>query len=282
MYDNFELSFDGQNLMGYVWDVPTPQKVMCIIHGIGEHCGRYDRMAGYLTESGIAVIGIDLIGHGQSPGKRGHTFPRDKVLESVSLMIEKAKELYPDIPLILYGHSMGGNICLDYRSRGRLNDVPAKYIVSAPWLKLVKKIPKALYNTVKQVAKVSSNLQMSSGCEAENLGNIELTASYSVDPMVHIKITIGTAVECMEFADALLKGKNENNGRAIGTPLLLMHGVDDLICDIKGSRILAARLHDNPNFKYIEWEGHYHEIHNGGPNYMGEEVINTIVEYVLE
>ena len=71
MYDNKVLKSTNTKTVAYTWDVENPSKVMCIIHGIGEYIGRYDRMAKVLNDAGIAVIGVDLPGHGLSEGKRG-------------------------------------------------------------------------------------------------------------------------------------------------------------------------------------------------------------------
>ena len=129
MYDNKVLKSTNTKTVAYTWDVENPSKVMCIIHGIGEYIGRYDRMAKVLNDAGIAVIGVDLPGHGLSEGKRGHAAPRAYVLDVVTAMLDFATERYPGVDIVLYGHSMGGNICLDYRSRGEKNDLPCKYII---------------------------------------------------------------------------------------------------------------------------------------------------------
>ena len=118
MYDNFVYDTGGFKLAGYIWDVPHPDNVVCIIHGIGEYAGRYDRLAKILNPAGIAVLSMDLPGHGLSAGKRRHAAPRSLVLDDVTEMIRYAEEKWPGIPITLYGHSMGGNICLDYRARG--------------------------------------------------------------------------------------------------------------------------------------------------------------------
>lgn len=281
MYQIIQISGSNLKLGGYVWDVSYPKRVMCIIHGIGEHSGRYDRMAMMLNNSGIAVVSIDLPGHGISGGKRGHTAPRDKIIKCVDLMIEKTTELYPGIPLTLFGHSMGGALCLDYRARGTLNNIPDRYLVTSPWLKLVKEIPKPVIEAARIASKVLPLIAISSGCEAEDLGNIALTKSYETDPLVHRQITIKTAVECTNIAEEILSGKILDNKRAKGKPFLLMHGDEDKICDVEGSRQLAARLEKEKNFAYIEWEGYYHEIFNGGPEATGEKPIETIRDFVL-
>ena len=113
MYDNKVLKSTNTKTVAYTWDVENPSKVMCIIHGIGEYIGRYDRMAKVLNDAGIAVIGVDLPGHGLSEGKRGHAAPRAHVLDVVTAILDFATERYPGVDIVLYGHSMGGNICLD-------------------------------------------------------------------------------------------------------------------------------------------------------------------------
>lgn len=285
MYKNFQMNFESKgrigNLEGYLWEVENPKYLMCIIHGIGEHAGRYDRMAGYLTEAGIAVVSMDLRGHGKSDGVQGHTAPRNEILDDIDLLIEKANEIYPGVPMVLYGHSMGGNICLDYHLRGNKNAVPVKYIISAPWLKLVKSFPGPVVALLKGVSKGFPTLTISSGCEAKDLGNLTITEDYDHDPLVHPNITLATASDCMTVADGLLKGSYPNNDGAKGKPWLLMHGSADKICDVTGSREYA-KLHANDNsFTYIEWQGYYHEIHNGGPDATGEKVIETIRDFVL-
>ena len=282
MYQNFIYEKYHEKLMGYLWEAEAPKKILCIIHGIGEYAGRYDRVATYLKEAGIGVVSMDLPGHGLSYGKRGHAAPRQDVLDGITIMLDYAREKYPDLPIILYGHSMGGNLCLDYKARGAKNDLPEKYIVSAPWIRLTRKVPNQLYVTLKAASKVMPKATMSSGCKEEDLGNINYTGGYRKDALVHPNITLQTAVECFDIGEAIAMGKHENNGRAVGKPLLLMHGSEDKICDVKGSRMVAARMEDDPNFKYIEWPGYYHEIHNGGPNATGEDVIMTMRDYILE
>lgn len=140
MYENFILQqFENGKLEGYSWNVDDPEKVICIVHGIGEYGGRFDRVAEAFRERNMAVLAFDLRGHGKSLGKRGHCAPRKDVLSDVSTLIEYAQAIYPEKKLILYGHSMGGNIVLDYRSRGRLNGEVAAYIVTAPWVRLVRR-----------------------------------------------------------------------------------------------------------------------------------------------
>lgn len=282
MYENEVLENLRSKITTYTWHIENPQNVMCIIHGIGEHIGRYDRMAKVLNEAGIAVIGVDLPGHGLSGGKRGHAAPRSYVLDVVTAMLEFAKKKYPDAKLTLYGHSMGGNICLDYRCRGEKNDLPQRYIVSAPWVKLVKSVPTPLVAVVRALSKLMPQKAISSGCNYKDLGNIDIVKSYDEDPLVHGHITLECAVSGFIIGNELFSGKHKSNGRAENKPFLLMHGSDDKICSVTGSREIAKQNEKNTAFTYIEWDGYYHEIHNGGPNAKGEKVIEAIRDFIKE
>ncbi len=284
MFTNFELPGRDLKITGYSWECENPAFVMCIIHGIGEHDGRYDRMAEKLNEHGIAVLGMDLRGHGRSEGKRGDAAPRDAVLGDIDVLLTYAQEKYPGLPITIYGHSMGGNIVIDYRNRGGKNDVPSKYIISAPWIKLARSVPKPLYVVVKGLARIMPKLAMSSGCPKEYLGNPgnRDVDGYDRDELVHGKITLRCAVDGYDTGNAVFDGRCRSNGRADATPTLLMHGDADKICSVEGSRALAEQNRNNEAFTYIEWKGYYHEIHNGGPEATGDRVIDTIRDYIID
>ena len=99
MYDNFSFETRDRVVTGYHFPCETPVKVMCIIHGIGEHMGRYQRMAEKLNAAGIAVVGMDLRGHGISSGVRGDTAPREEILADIDAMLDYAAEFYPELPI---------------------------------------------------------------------------------------------------------------------------------------------------------------------------------------
>lgn len=263
-------------MAGYHWEQKEPSYVVCVIHGIGEHAGRYDRMASFMEAAGFAVLSMDLPGHGASPGKRGHCAPRSEIRSHVDALLSNAQEFYPQTPIILYGHSMGGNIALDYRKQGSRNHVPAAYIVSAPWVELMRKIPSYQYRLVKAAAKVMPSFTISSGVSSAELGQASAVGDYERDPLVHKKISLLCALEGFEIGEALAAGTLADNGGAAGKPFLLMHGTEDKICSIKGSQKIAA-LED---CDYVEWPGLYHEIHNGGADSDGQEVIEKAIQWI--
>lgn len=280
MYQLFDFDKRGKAVQGYHFPCENPHHVVCLIHGIGEHAGRFSRVADYFNREGIAVVSMDLRGHGRTQGVRGHCAPREEVLKDIDALVEYAQEFYPGVPIVMYGHSMGGNITLDYRARGGHNDIPAGYVISAPWIRLVRPVSGVLYQAMKVLKTVMPKVKIKSEFPEEKLGNVEYVRPYKEDPLVHPYATAQCAYEGFTIGQALEKGTNEDNGRARKTPCLLMHGTDDLICSIEGSRAFAK--HQNPEtFTLIEWPGYYHEIHNGGPDgQTGEEVIQKAIEFI--
>ncbi len=282
MYETFTLRETSRGrIEGVHWPLADAKQIVCIVHGIGEYGGRYDRVATRFNEAGIAVLSMDLRGHGNSIGKKGECAPRADVLDDISALLTCAQLKYPGLPIILYGHSMGGNITLDYRCRGGMNDVPVAYLISAPWIRLTKPIPEPAYWGVKLLAKLAPKLTVGSAVDENLLGNPASVLPYNDNPMVHNRISSRCAVDGFSIGRALERGKLEDNGRASNIPMLIMHGGADMICDPQATRIVADRLQKQGEpVEYIEWEGLYHEIHNGGPDSTGDEVIDRMIEFI--
>ncbi len=277
MYRNFRLESDVK-LVGYEWKGERPRYAVCLVHGIGEHAGRYDRTGEAFKKAGIAMVGMDLRGHGLSAGTRGHTSPRTSILRDIDRLIEFCRGQYPGTPIFLYGHSMGGNIALDYRKRGTHRNVPDGYIITSPWILLQRSIPRYLYLFSLAMSKVKPDFQMSSKIQPEILGNVEVISKQENLHLVHGKISVRTALEGLEIAKLLMDGSLETRGEEPLKPILLMQGDADLICNPEGSRILAALEKDH--CRYIEWKGLYHEIHNGSPTSDGLEVVRAMIDWI--
>ena len=284
MYDKFVLrNLEEGIIRGYSWHLEDPEKVICIVHGIGEYGGRFDRVAEAFRDKNMAVCALDLRGHGESLGKRGDCAPRNSVLDDVSELLRYAEEKYPGKPLVLYGHSMGGNIVLDYRARGEMNDHPAGYIISAPWVRLVRPVPPLLYKAVKLLSRIAPSFTIGSDINDANLGNPEKVKPFKDNPMVHNRISALCAVDGFDKGIGFEDGTAEDDRRAANIPTRLMHGSEDRICDVNGSRRIAERLQaQGDDLTYIEWEGLFHEIHNGNETSTGDEVIAEMVGWAQD
>ena len=103
--DNFEIN-------GEIWQAKDPLAVMIIIHGFGEHSGRYENMAKHITKNNISVITFDLRGHGRATGPKGVCNDYNLMTNDITEVIEMSQNINSKLPHFIYGHSMGGGLAL--------------------------------------------------------------------------------------------------------------------------------------------------------------------------
>ncbi|MGA2490994.1 MAG: lysophospholipase [Anaerolineales bacterium] len=248
-------SFDGLDMYACAWTPQgLPKAVILLVHGLGEHVGRYDHVAAALTEKGYAMLGFDLRGHGKSGGPRGHTPSSEAFMRDIDSMVKQAKVRYPGIRQFMYGLSMGGNLVLNYI----LDRQPALAgaVVSAPGLRspILDQKNKAIFAKVLGVLLPSFTIP--SGLDANMLSRVpEVVDRYKQDPLVHDRVSLGLAKSQLEMVPWIFKHAGDLN-----IPLLVMHGTEDKIVYIQGSREFARKAGDKVTLKI--WDGMYHEIHN--------------------
>lgn len=277
-YKNFEFDSLGVNLAGYEWHVSDPKAVVYLIHGIGEHSGRYEHVARFFNDSDIAMVAMDLRGHGRSPGKRGCIGDRKDVLADIDNLTMEVKRKYPDSPIINYGHSLGGNIALDYRLRGELSGEPVGYLITSPWIKLVRPISGALYHAVKIGSRIMPKAAIAQNIDNKMLGDLNLIENEADSDLRHQKISLQTAVQGFDIAADLISNTITDKFGGGEKPMLLMHGSRDPICDVEGSRKIAANYGDI--CEYVEWEGYLHELHNGTNDKSNIPILEKMVSWI--
>lgn len=274
--ERFEREDESARIVGYTWKTEEPKAVVCLVHGLGEYARRYEGVAQLFQTSGITLMAMDLRGHGRSSGTRGHT-PRKETFLDIDWLISTAKEQYPDIPLILYGHSMGGNLVLDYRICGVQRAVPTGYLVTAPWLRLQRKTPFYFYAFVRLMAKIKPEYTISAGLNAENLGSAMNTIEGN-DIYGHGRISVSTAAECFGRAKVLLAESPADLAEDLRKPLLLMQGDADRLCAPEGAKIIARR--EEETCQYMEWKGFPHELHIGNEKANRLDVVSAMIHWM--
>jgi alpha-beta hydrolase superfamily lysophospholipase len=278
MFNSFQLKSHGAGLLGYRWEAEKPVAVVCLLHGLGEHGGRFDKTAEIFKTHGISTFSFDLRGHGGSIGQRGHIGPRKRVIEDVDNLVSYAHNAHPSLPIVFFGFSLGGNIALEYRLRGRLSSLPAAYLVVAPWIGLRRYVPEYLYSLAEIIAKVKPDFGLRAGPMAEALGNPQIREVMREDKLVHDQISVLTALESHNTAEDLLGGLIADLYGGVKKPLFLMHGTEDGVCSIEATRAFAAA--EGENCVFTEWEGYAHEIHNSGPD-AGKTAVEKMAEIIL-
>ncbi|MEM9884597.1 MAG: lysophospholipase [Bacteroidota bacterium] len=256
-------------IYGRHWSAENPKAVVCLVHGLGEHINRYDHLARYFNQAGFVVIGNDHCGHGRSEGKRGHVSQYDNFLMEVRHLLATAKAHYKGLPIFLYGHSMGGNIVLNYVLEKKPNI--AGIITTGAWIKLAKPPSALLYQTGKLVSKIAPSITQSNDLDPRHISTnpVEVDA-YKNDPLVHGQISLGMAVGVFKAADRIAKFSG-----SLSAPLLAMHGEQDQIVSAEGTTALEKRMQSPIEVKI--WEGLFHEIHNE-PNQ--EEIFDYVIEWM--
>jgi alpha-beta hydrolase superfamily lysophospholipase len=279
MFETFQLKSGGAGLMGYYWPASEPRAAVCLIHGAGEHAGRYSRVTEYFAEHHISSLAMDLRGHGCSVGHRGHIGPRATVLRDVDNLILSARKRCEGLPIVVYGHSIGGNIVLDYRLRGGMSAVPTAWIVSSPWLKLCRLPSLPIRCLVRVLSAVRPQTRLRGKIAPELRGNLRIVEGVARDHLLHDSISAMTALEGYEIAKKLLDGRIADRFGGGKKPVIVMHGTLDKICSIEGARAFAAREGDVCSL--IEWEGYFHELHNGSESETGIAVVQKMTEIIL-
>ncbi len=247
-------SKDGLTLFTRAWTVESPKAVIALVHGFGEHSGRYAHLAGFFNKNGYSVYSFDNRGHGKSTGKRGHAPNYEHYLEDIDVFLDFVKSQTNAQSIFLYGHSMGGNLVLNYVIRRK--PLVKGVIISAPWVQLAFEPKPILVTLGKMMRSVFPGFSQESGLAQEHISKDPLVVkAYQNDPLVHGSITASASIGILEAANFLNTYVGE-----MPVPTLIMHGTEDKLTSQPASEAFAKRT--GGPITYKKWEGMYHEIHN--------------------
>jgi alpha-beta hydrolase superfamily lysophospholipase len=249
-------TFDGLQLFGQSWQPDDVQSraVICLVHGLGEHSGRYNYVADQITQAGYTLLSFDLRGHGQSQGPRGHTPSYEALLNDINFFLNEVDKNFPELPHFLYGHSLGGNLVLNYilRRQSRLKGV----IATDPWLRLAFEPPRVKVILAQITNYIWPSFSQKNGLDTKVLSrDPEIVRACENDPLVHDNISARMFISIYQSGRWALEHASE-----FPLPLLLMHGGDDKITSLEASREFASKVTGKCTFRI--WDGLYHEIHS--------------------
>ena len=258
----FPFDHAGLELRGYHWpageQADAERGVLAIVHGLGEHAGRYAHCAEHFNAAGYEVFAFDQEGHGRSAGKRGaiRSWPLtvasvNSFLAAVRLQLE-----VPAVPVSLWGHSMGALLALDYLDTRPEAEQLRAAVVTAPPLALAFEPSPVLVRAAGLLAKALPNVTKANDLDARDLSrDAGVVSLYSVDPLVHRRVSMRLGEALLSRGRALLR-----RGYHARVPLLLMHGTRDAVTSAAGSARFAE-ISTGP-VTYRPWEGFFHELHN--------------------
>jgi len=218
--------------------------MIILIHGLGEHIGRYQEWANLFADRGVGFVGVDLPGHGYSPGRRGFIKSYDVISEIIDILISTTNHTFPSVPLYLYGHSMGGTLALRYliETNPELNGA----IITSPWLKLAFEPPKSKIALAKALNYIFPWLVQPSGLRAGHISHdTEIVEQYKSDPLGFGKISVRLFNIAIKSASYVLKHSGD-----LKTHTLLLHGKADKITSLEASKEFAM---GNNKTEFIEF-----------------------------
>ncbi len=254
-----ELRIGHQEVLpGRLWAAAAPRAVVAVLHGLGEHCGRYAALASDLAHAGYSIAAVDLPGHGEARGPRGDmrswAIVRDNAVHALWTAPLAQPDDPADLPRFLFGHSMGAVLALDY-ALAHPRELTAVAASAAalrsampPWWKL------ALAN----VARVTSpSLGFPSGLEEAAMSrDPEVVRARAEDPLMHDRVSPRLYFAFNEARQRVLR-----DARRLAVPALLMHGAADRVVDAAGSAEFAAAA-PAALVSHVTYPGAYHEIFN--------------------
>ena len=255
------------------WTVDAARGAVVLIHGQGEHSGRYEHAAAALNAAGYAVYSGDLPGHGRSGGKRGHIDRFEEYIDAAAGWIAEAAELHPGRPLFLLGHSVGGLIAarlLQTRPDAAVRLTGA--ILSSPAFRLRMRVPAWKTALGRRLDRVLPRLAMPSGLKGSRVTRDEdMARRREEDPlMVH--------VASVRFYNEMLRAQAAALAEAehIALPILVRHGGADEIIEPEPTLEFGRRL-GSADKDVALLAGLHHEIMNEPER---DEVLRDIIRWM--
>lgn len=241
-----------------------------LVHGYGEHSGRYAPVAEVLTGAGVRVHALDLRGHGRSSGlRRGDIDSFDRIVDDVDAYVASVGG---DLPLFLYGHSMGGLAVV--RLAERDDSRFAGLVITSPALATAGSIPAPLVAAANVIGRIAPGLR-TIALDGDAISRVQaIRDDYDRDPLnFRGKLTARTGREMNVAMGAALAEASR-----ITCPVLLLHGEADTLTAPEGSARLAAAL-GSADVTHRTWPGAYHELHHEPER---DEVLASIVEWISD
>jgi acylglycerol lipase len=264
-------AFDGETIHHQRW-LPDgdARAAIILVHGLGEHAGRYQHVAAALVDAGYGVFALDHRGHGKSSGKRAFVKDYDELMHDLTQFRRLVAAEHPDLPVILLGHSMGGNLVMGHVLGNQ--EGLAGIVLSGPALQIGDDFSPLQLTVFSMLAKVAPGLRPQALSADAISRDADVVAAYRNDPLVYTgKISAGLGAALIGAMQSFPDRYPE-----LRLPVLLLHGTDDQLADIRGSKALEAAA-TNADVTAHYYEGLYHEVFNEPER---EQVIADLVRWL--
>lgn len=261
-----EVRLDKQHVLpGRVWCAERPRATVAIVHGLGEHSGRYSALASDLARARFTCVALDLPGHGEAGGARGDMLSWTQVRDQFVPAMFTATRGLPDqsitLPRVLLGHSMGGLLALDF-ALSHARDLAA-LVVCAPALR--SDPPPWWKVTLAHMARASAPASgFPNGLAPADLSrDREVVEAYEQDPRVHDRIS-----PRLYFAILEARVRCLSSARQLAVPTLMLQGMADRVVDPKGALEFAGAA-PHGMVRFVTHTEASHEVFND----LGREAV---------
>ena len=270
-----ERNFDGLGGVRIVYDVWTPdtppRAVVVLSHGLGEYARRYDHVAQRFAGAGLVTYALDHRGHGRSGGKRMLVRDVAEYTADFDTLVGIATREHPGLKCIVLGHSMGGGIVFAYGV-----ERPDNYdlmVLSAPAVAAQDLVSPLLAFAAKILGVLVPGLPAQQLDVDAISRDPAVVAAYNADPLVyHGKVPAGVGRALLQVGETM-----EQRAPALTAPLLVVHGSDDRLIPVEGSRRLIGSV-GSDDVELKVYPGLYHEVFNEPEQ---DQVLGDVVSWIL-
>ncbi|PQJ33778.1 lysophospholipase [Salinibacter sp. 10B] len=229
--------------------------VIVLVHGYAEHCGRYGHVAQALVNEGASVFAYDQRGYGRSEGRRAYVASFENYLDDLALVLTHVRTTQPNLPLFLFGHSMGGLVVLKYV----LDRSPSVrgLMLSAPAIEINPDLAPLLRTLAQILGRFFPTLPTTRSPEGAISRDPDVVADAEQDPLnYHGRVPARTGAEMLRAGDEV-----RDQLDALQTPFLVFHGTADRLTTPNWSRRLYERASTSDKTLHL-YDGLYHETFN--------------------
>ncbi|MCV7445416.1 lysophospholipase [Mycobacterium paraense] len=269
-----ERTFDGVGGVRIVYDVWTPdtapRAVVVLSHGLGEYARRYDHVAQCFGDAGLVTYALDHRGHGRSGGKRMLVRDISEYTTDFDTLVRIATREHHGLKCIVLGHSMGGGIVFAYGV-----ERPDNYdlmVLSAPAVAAQELVSPLMVLAAKVLGVVVPGLPVQDLDVDAISRDPAVVAAYNADPLVyHGKVPAGVGRALLQVGETM-----PQRAPALTAPLLVVHGSDDRLIPVDGSRRLVECV-GSTDVELKVYPGLYHEVFNEPEQ---RQVLGDVVSWI--